>query len=55
MQLDTREFSTTGEPSGDQRIKFRRGHLGSWVANKALRCNLLLVNQVIAPGDRKTC
>ena len=48
MRQDTREFSTDGEPNGDQKVEFFRWHLVSWVVKEALWYNLLLVNQVVA-------
>ena len=48
MRQDTSEFSTDGELNGDQKEEFCREHVVSWVANDALRYNLLFVNQVIA-------
>ena len=36
MRQDISEFSTDGEANGDQKVEFCRGHVISWVTNKAL-------------------
>ena len=36
MRQDTLEISTDDETNGDQKVEFCRGHVISWVANKAV-------------------